>query len=114
MTLRGYSVAPKNKLNESKQNGCAQCLIHLQQGLARNDRFLMGTPGTKTSNGKSIEASIAIEGAEAAEEAGLQYVSDDRPGYTRKGNNGEFEYLDAQGKRIRDEQRLLRIKRLAI
>jgi DNA topoisomerase-1 len=51
---------------------------------------------------------------EAAEEAGLQYVSDDRPGYTRKAKNGEFEYLDTQGKRIRDEQRLLRIKRLAI
>ena len=74
----------------------------------------MGLPGTKTSNGKSIEPGSAIESAEAAEEAGLQYVNDDRPGYTRKANNGEFEYLDTQGKIIRDEQRLLRIKRLAI
>src|SRR5207247_3153289 len=46
--------------------------------------------------------------------AGLHYISDDRLGYTRRANNGEFEYLDTQGKRIRDEQRLLRIKRLAI
>jgi DNA topoisomerase-1 len=74
----------------------------------------MGMPGTKTSNGKSIEPDFAIESAEAAEEAGLQYVNDDRPGYTRKANNGEFEYLDTQGKIIRDEQRLLRIKRSAI
>jgi DNA topoisomerase-1 len=74
----------------------------------------MGAPGTKSGNGKNIEDSIAIESAEAAEEAGLQYVSDDRPGYTRKARNGEFEYLDTQGKRIRDEQRILRIKRLAI
>ena len=74
----------------------------------------MGTPGTKTSNGKSIKPGFAIESAEAAEEAGLQYVSDDRPGYTRRGNNGEFEYLDTQGNTIRDEQRLLRMKRLAI
>jgi DNA topoisomerase-1 len=74
----------------------------------------MGTPGTKTNNGKSIEPGFAIESAEAAEEAGLQYVSDDRPGYTRKGHNGEFKYLDTQGKPIRDEQRLLRMKRLAI
>jgi DNA topoisomerase-1 len=74
----------------------------------------MGAPGTKSSNGKNIDDSVAIESAEAAEEAGLQYVSDDRPGYTRKPRNGEFEYLDIQGKRIRDEQRLLRIKRLAI
>jgi DNA topoisomerase I len=74
----------------------------------------MGTPGTKTRNDKEFEAVFAAESAEAAEEAGLHYVSDDRPGYTRRGNNGEFEYLDTQGKRIRDEQRLLRIKRLAI
>jgi len=74
----------------------------------------MGAPGTKSGNGKNIEDSIAIESAEAAEEAGLQYVSDDCPGYTRKPRNGEFEYLDTQGKRIRDEQRILRIKRLAI
>jgi DNA topoisomerase I len=70
--------------------------------------------GTNTENGKQIQASVALESAEAAEEAGLRYVSDDRPGYTRKARNGEFEYLDTEGKRIRDEQRLLRIKRLAI
>jgi DNA topoisomerase-1 len=74
----------------------------------------MGAPGTKNGNGKNIDNSVAIESADAAEEAGLQYVSDDRPGYTRKPRNGEFEYLDTQGKRIRDEQRLLRIKRLAV
>src|SRR5437773_11327967 len=74
----------------------------------------MGTPRTKTGNGKAAEAAFDTDTAEAAEEAGLQYVSDDRPGYARRANNGEFEYLDTQGKRIRDEQRLLRIKRLAI
>src|SRR5437762_8636277 len=74
----------------------------------------MGASGIKTDNGKSIEAGFAIDSAEAAEEAGLQYVSDDRRGYTRREKDGDFEYLDTQGKRIRDEQRLLRIKRLAI
>jgi DNA topoisomerase I len=68
----------------------------------------MGALGTKRENGKQIES------AEAAEEAGLYYVNDNRPGYTRRAKNGEFEYFDIQGKRIRDEQRLLRIKRLAI
>jgi len=52
--------------------------------------------------------------AEAAEEAGLRYVSDERPGYTRKKKGDDFEYFDLEGKPIRDEQRLLRIKRLAI
>src|SRR6266478_2082245 len=74
----------------------------------------MGAPGTKTGNGKEVEVSVATESAEAAEEAGLNDVSDDRPGYKRKAHDGEFEYLDTQGKRIRDEQRLLRIRRLAI
>src|SRR5438132_12682178 len=74
----------------------------------------MGTPGTNGRNGKIIEAGLATDSVEAAEEAGLQYVSDDRPGYARRAKNGEFEYFDTQGKRIRDEQRLLRIKPLAI
>ena len=51
---------------------------------------------------------------EAAEEAGLRYVGDDRPGYTRKPKGDDFEYFDTEGNLIEDEQRLLRIKRLAI
>ena len=51
---------------------------------------------------------------DAAEEAGLRYVSDDRPGYTRKSKGDDFDWLDTEGKVIRDEQRLLRIKHLAI
>jgi DNA topoisomerase-1 len=74
----------------------------------------MGAPGKKTGNAKEIQGGVANESAEAAEQAGLHYASDDRPGYTRKARDGEFEYLDTEGKRIRDEQRLLRIKRLAV
>jgi len=36
------------------------------------------------------------------------------PGYSRRAKGKNFEYLDTEGKTIRDEQRLLRIKRLAI
>ena len=74
----------------------------------------MAAPGTNSRNGKALGATFANNSLEAAEEAGLQYVSDDRPGYTRRANDGEFDYLDTQGKQIRDERRLLRIKRLAI
>src|SRR6185369_16321810 len=52
--------------------------------------------------------------ADSAEEAGLRYVSDDLPGYRRKANGNDFEYFDTEGKRIRDEQRVLRMRRLAI
>src|SRR6184192_1848317 len=114
MISRSCSVEPKSKLSESKLNGCEQSTRCLQARIGRSKGFLMGTPGTKTRNDKALEAVFAAESAEAAEEAGLHYISDDRPGYTRRGNNGEFEYLDTQGKTIRDEPRLLRIKRLAI
>jgi DNA topoisomerase-1 len=52
--------------------------------------------------------------AAAANDAGLYYVDDNRVGYRRKANGNGFEYLDTEAKRIRDRQRLLRIKRLAI
>jgi DNA topoisomerase-1 len=51
---------------------------------------------------------------EAAEDAGLRYVTDDQPGYTRKKRAGKFIYLNTEGKEIRDEARVLRLKRLAI
>ena len=59
-------------------------------------------------------AVLVVDPSETAEEAGLRYVSDDGPGYKRRAKGSSFEYLDTEGKRIRDEQRLLRIKRLAI
>ena len=73
----------------------------------------MGAPGKKTGNGKAIEA-VSDECVAAATEAGLRYISDNSPGYSRKENREHFKYLDSHGKPIGDEQRLLRIKRLAI
>src|SRR5881396_1999195 len=114
MISRSCSVGPKSKLSESKMNGCEQSTRRLRARLRRSDVFMMGTIGTNSRNGKALGATLANNSLEAAEEAGLQYVSDDRPGYTRRANDGDFEYLDTQGKQIRDERRLLRIKRLAI
>ena len=44
----------------------------------------------------------------------MRYVSDDQPGFSRRRKGEEFEYFDAKGKPICDEQRLLRIKRVAV
>jgi len=63
---------------------------------------------------KSAKIEIAPDPEEVAEEAGLRYVSDEQPGYKRKRKRDDFEYFDTEGKRIRDETRLLRLKRLAI
>jgi DNA topoisomerase-1 len=60
------------------------------------------------------ETEVVTDPVEVAEEAGLRYVSDDQPGYARKIKGGDFEYFDTDGKPIRDETRLLRIRRLAI
>jgi DNA topoisomerase I len=63
---------------------------------------------------KIADLEVATDPVEAAEEAGLRYVSDDQPGYTRKLRGRKFVYFDTDGKEIRDEARILRINRLAI
>jgi DNA topoisomerase-1 len=68
----------------------------------------------KTSKENGNGAVTTVDPMDSAEEAGLSYVSDDRPGYSRKANGNDFQYFDVEGKRIGDEQRVLRIKRLAI
>jgi DNA topoisomerase-1 len=57
---------------------------------------------------------IVTDPVEAAQEAGLRYVTDEQPGFTRRNNGDEFEYFDTKGQPITDETRLLRIRRLAI
>jgi DNA topoisomerase-1 len=73
----------------------------------------MHAPG-RSRGGQTRTENSFPERAAAATEAGLYYVNDDRPGYRRRRDGNQFEYLDTGGKRIRDEHRLLRIKRLAI
>jgi DNA topoisomerase I len=63
---------------------------------------------------KVAELRIVSDPVDAAEEAGLRYVTDEQPGYTRKRKGKSFVYYDTEGKLIRDESRLLRIRRLAI
>jgi DNA topoisomerase I len=74
----------------------------------------MSSKKLRAEKKKIDEIEIAPDPVEVAEEAGLRYVSDEQPGYTRKRKGDDFEYFDAEGKRIRDETRLLRIKRIGI
>lgn len=50
----------------------------------------------------------------AAEEAGLVYMDDSRPGLTRRRSGKGFSYRDAKGAPVRDNGTLERIKKLAI
>ena len=76
----------------------------------------MHATAKKNRKGKKrdVDLAVAADSAAVAEEAGLRYISDDQSGYSRKAKGDDFEYSDTEGKPIRDEQRLLRIKRLAI
>ena len=71
---------------------------------------------TKLRNGNKLnaETNVPVDLLEAAEDAGLRYVTDEQPGFSRKRKGEEFEYFDQKRKPIRDEQRLLRIKRHAV
>ena len=74
----------------------------------------MSSVARKSAVKKRTKPEVDSDAVEAAEEAGLRYVSDDRPGYTRKPEGDGFEYFDLEGKPIKDDQRLQRIRRLAI
>src|SRR5947209_7625145 len=74
----------------------------------------LSRPRRSAPAGSVADLNIVSDPIEAAEEAGLRYVSDGQPGYTRKARGDDFEYFDTEGKAIGDEQRILRIKRLAI
>jgi DNA topoisomerase-1 len=63
-------------------------------------------------NGNTPE--LASDPSESAHEAGLRYVSDERPGITRRRAGTAFRYLRPDGTPVRDEPTLRRIKRLAI
>src|SRR5438105_95475 len=50
----------------------------------------------------------------AAKSAGLRYVSDDRPGITRRKIGDDIAYFKSRGQRIRSVDTLTRIRNLAI
>jgi len=59
-------------------------------------------------------AEAVVDPENAAEYAGLAYVSDEKPGIGRQRSGKAFRYRTAQGKPVRDKATLARIKSLAI
>jgi DNA topoisomerase-1 len=57
---------------------------------------------------------IAPDPVQSAKAAGLRYVSDTKPGITRKHWRKSFRYIDADGSPVRDVATLARIKSLVI
>lgn len=68
----------------------------------------------KSSTADTLLRTAAADLARKAEEAGLLYASDNRPGLTRQRRGESFTYRDHKGHAVRDAATLARIKRLAI
>lgn len=64
----------------------------------------------KASQAKAVTAPPAA----AARQAGLRYVSDDKPGITRKARGKSFVYQQPNGSTVRDKETLRRIRSLVI
>jgi DNA topoisomerase I len=62
----------------------------------------------------SASETVGADPREDAHAAGLRYVSDDRPGITRRGAGRGFSYRSPDGKPIRDRDQLRRIASIAI
>jgi DNA topoisomerase I len=77
----------------------------IEGGEAKDAVLLVETPG----NGQAI-----LDPRDAAECAGVRYVSDDRPGIRRRKAGVGFTYIRADGSRLTEADALKRIKALAI
>ncbi len=62
---------------------------------------------------RKLADAITVE-PRTLKDAGLVYVSDEEPGFRRRRAGKQFSYLNAAGKRLRDEKTIARIRRLAI
>src|SRR4051812_45589147 len=60
------------------------------------------------------EAAEIADPVRSAKAAGLRYVSDGAPGFSRRLAGKDFRYFDCKGAQIRDAAELSRIKALAI
>ena len=63
---------------------------------------------------KTQQPEILLDPIESAKAAGLRYVSDIKPGISRKRWRGKFRYFDADGTIVKDEETLARVKSLVI
>lgn len=72
------------------------------------------TEASHTSDLVATSCGDVVDPKQVAQSAGLRYVSDMKPGITRKRAGKYFSYIGIDGKPIRDPQELKRIRALAI
>jgi len=100
----------------------AQQQVSLREEAAEQRRLrraLTSTDGSKRERARRVrsdadEAGEVVDPEEAAEQAGLRYVSDERPGLRSKKSGKGFSYLRPEGGTLSNRQLLNRIRSLAI
>src|SRR5258705_13959397 len=82
----------------------------------RTERFIWAkhAEGPSLLVESSDSAQAVVDPRDAAESAGLRYVSDNCPGIRRKKAGSGFTYMRADGSRLTERDALKRIKALAI
>lgn len=63
---------------------------------------------------RAAKLETLLDPVEAARAARLRYITDSRPGITRRRRGKSFTYLDADGKTVRDKDLLARIRSLVL
>jgi DNA topoisomerase I len=71
-------------------------------------------PRSRIADEQVLPESLSADPAESAREAGLRYITDDRPGIRRRRAGKGFRYLRPDGSPVRDEPTLRRITSLVI
>ena len=61
-----------------------------------------------------LTIAVFVDPLESAKAAGLRYVTDDEPGIRRQKRGKGFTYVDPQGRTVKDEKTLERIRKLVI
>src|SRR4051812_35217811 len=72
-------------------------------------RYMTVSATEKRSRDNETTPEIISDPVASARAAGLRYVTDSRPGITRRRNGDSFTYIDKDGKAIKDEDVLKRI-----
>jgi hypothetical protein len=94
----GFRASGKWKLRFTSLDPVTRFRCSLGLFRARIDSVPAATAKLRKERKKIAELEIVTEPEAAAEEAGLRYVSDEQPGYTRKRKGNVFEYFDTEGK----------------
>jgi DNA topoisomerase-1 len=81
---------------------------------AANGKVQNNQPASKLLSDGAKACELIEDPKQSAKEAGLRYVTDSKPGITRRRHGKGFSYVGSDGKTIRDAETLARIRSLVI